>query len=297
MAAGLEGFQRTHIYEVQAPAVQLLADLKVIREFDKQAESQRRWSMIATLVLLAMLVGSFFVRDPAKPVFGPGSSMLFQGWLLIGGIGLVTMITLWIRAARRDVSNRRYELFGELTELLRRDMRNESPITVRLDLAPPNHRRKQTGNGKAGPWKVTYFQDPWLRLRGRFADGTTFQISVLEKFQARTKTKRSSSGKMKSKSKTKSSTLASVKLFPKSKRYANLGQVVPNAKKMVRLPPWGQLKNVQAKPDELALVAVTSADWTVRRLDPATQHDAVELVGKMLLSLYQVIHFSKRKTA
>ncbi|MFN0055468.1 MAG: hypothetical protein ACKV0T_25255, partial [Planctomycetales bacterium] len=102
------------------------------------------------------------------------------------------------------------------------------------------------------------------------------------------------SGKNKHKSKTKTSTLASVRLFPKKKRQEGVAQVAGQARNLVRLPQWGQLKSVTATGEELSLVARTSAEWSVRRQTPNTQYDGLELVGKMLLSLYQVMHVAEK---
>ena len=83
-----------------------------------------------------------------------------------------------------------------------------------------------------------------------------------------------------------------MRLFPKLKRYENLPQVADKAASLLRLPQWVGVKNIEATADELSLTAFTAENWSVRRHDPATTHDGVEMVATMLLSLYQVLHSS-----
>ena len=283
MAGELERFNSTLVYEAQAPAEQLQADLQQIREFDKRAEEKTRRYKYITFGSLLFGIGSFVLVIALNKV----------GLLALVGVavfGLITGIVLWVRGAKFNLANRRYELFGELARLLGRDMAKDAALTVALDMTPPNDARKKVNEGQAGDWKVKYFVDPWLKLGGRFADGTSFQITLIEKFQARGKWKRSRSGKNKYKTKTKSSTQAAVRLFPKLKRYENLPQVTDKAASLLRLPEWVTVKNMDATADELSLTACTTEAWSVRRHDPKTTHDGVEMVATMLLSLYQVLH-------
>ena len=285
MAGTLERFNSTLVYEAQAPAEQLLAELQQIREFDQRAEERiKRYKYITFGSLLFGIVSFVLAVALSKP-----GLFALVGLALIG---LLTGIVLWVRGSKLNLANRRYELFGELVRLLGRDMAKDAPVTVALDLTQPNDARKKVSEGQAGDWKVKYFVDPWLKLSGRLADGTSFQITLIEKFQARGKWKRSRSGKNKYKTKTKTSTQAAVRLFPKLKRYENLPQVVDKATSLVRLPNWVGVKNIEATADELSVTAFTSENWSVRRHDPKTTHDGVEMVATMLLSLYQVLHSS-----
>ncbi|MFN0051233.1 MAG: hypothetical protein ACKV0T_03525, partial [Planctomycetales bacterium] len=193
MAAGLARFKSTLVYEAEAPAEQVLVDLQEIREFDQQSEARLRiWKILTLVSVLIVGPGSCLgVSQALGPRYSQG---IFFTCLTVGGIGLITGIVLWVRGARLDLANRRYELCAELMRLLGRDMAKDAPLSVALDLARPNERRKKSDVGQVRDWKVTYFQDPWLRLRGKFADGTTFQITMIEKFQARSKWTRSRSG-------------------------------------------------------------------------------------------------------
>lgn len=285
MTDSLTQFKSTLVYEAAIGAQQLQADLQEIREFDRQAESRVRkykilaWSSLVSLCLSAWL--------------GFMTNHVFL--LTIAGLSLLALclgVVLYWTNAKFDLANRRYELLGELVRLLGRDMARDALFDVKLDLTAADSARKKSGTGTAGTWKVTYFTDPWLALSGRLADGTAFQIGLVDRFQNRSKWKRSSSGKHKRKTKTKSSTQTSVRLYPKAKRYADLPKVVDEAENYLQLPAWVGLKKLEATADELALTTFTKEGWSVRRLDPGTAHDGVEMVGTMLLSLYQVLHAS-----
>lgn len=278
MAGEFERFKSTLLYEAQAPAEQLLADLQEIREFDKRSEKKLRTYTILICVAIAVGVGGIALSSPV--VIG------------IAAVGLVAAIVLRVRGSRFDLANRRFELFGELVRMLSRDMPNAAPISVALDLSRPNEKRKSVGTGTAGVWQVTYYIDPWLRLNGQFADGTTYRVALVEKFQSRTKSKRSSSGKTKVKTKTKSATQTTVRLCPKRKRFQNVAQGAERVESLLQLPEWVRVKGAMASEKALILSTVTGESWDVRRQNPQTSFDGVEMVARMLLSLYQVLNVS-----
>lgn len=278
MAGELQRFKTTLVYEAQAPAEQLLADLGEIREFDKRSEGRLRIYAILFIVAMLITVASFFL----KSAIGVGA----------GIVGILVVIVLRWRGSKFDLANRRFELAGELVRILSRDISRAAALDVSLNLIRPNDKRKRTGEGYVGPWTVTYYSDPWLRISGRFADGTAFRIAVVEKYQSRSKWKRSASGKSKAKHKSKAATQASVRLIPKRKRYQHVEQVANQAKSMLLLPGWARVKKLNATPRGLALSTTTDVNWTVRPRDPHSGYDGVELVAKMLLSLYQVLHVS-----
>src|SRR5262245_17832366 len=124
MAGGLTEFKGTLLYEALAPASELLADLEQIREFDRQSELRLRMWKILTGLSALVLVGGFALSMAGAFGPGPGGNAL-GACVLFGGLGLVTGIVLWVRGARLDLANRRYELFGELTRLLSHDMAKE----------------------------------------------------------------------------------------------------------------------------------------------------------------------------
>ncbi len=200
-----------------------------------------------------------------------------------------------------NLEDRRYELAERMIRFLRRDSRHDAEVSLRLDLHRPNIKRKQVRQGKLGPWSVTYYTDPWLRLQGRLLDGTAYRLTAIEKHQHRGKTYRSRSGKMKSKSKTKSTTELIVGVRVKSRRYPELSKLTAKtANQVVQLPEWAILKACQidapAGSDRATLVlkSATKQAWSCElegEAEPPTS--GVRWFAMSILSIYQVLNLAR----
>ena len=278
MSFDLSQFKRDLVYSGQASAAEIRTSIDDIRKFDRETESFLKF--LTTNMTVAGLCTVFSL------------CAFFPLAVLPGGV-LVVCAVIYFRKQKLDLPNRRYEFTTEVVNALSRDMPKDGQIKFKMDLTPSNGTHKKTVSEKVRGWDVTYFEDPWLRLEGRFADGTAYDISMIDRFQSRTKWARSSSGKSKRKSKTKSATVTSVKLFPKQKKYANLGLVTDQTSQLLKLPTWVKVKKVNAEPDVLAVTTISSENWSVRRSDPKTKFDGPEIVFTSLLSLYQVLNASK----
>ncbi len=204
---------------------------------------------------------------------------------VLGLVGVIVSIVKIVSASKTDFEDRRYQLADRLTQLLQTDMPADATLDVGLDLAKPNARDKFVRKGKAGHWDVNFYEDSWLTLAGQFVDGTRFTVSMIEKHQDRSRWKRGRSGKMKHKSKTKTAALAVVSLKPKEKRYPNAGALGANARGAVQLPRLAEIKDLSRKENVLTLKVLLKTTWTVS--------NGVELITKMLLSLYQILNLAK----
>jgi hypothetical protein len=286
MAMGLAGFKGTRVYANRATPAQMLLDLRQLAAIDARCERCRRiatWTLVAAILTLVLaVIWPLPLDESIKRMVGIGAAAFIVASILM---------RLWF--GRTDFSNNRYMLFGELLRLLGRDMAREAEVQAELDLAPPNVKRKYSSQGQIRQWKVTNYRDPWLRLAGRFADGTSFQIEVCELFQVRARWAQSRSGKSKHKSKTKTATRVSVKLYPKAGKYGDLDVIRDRALAFLKIPSWLQLKRLETTAESLAIVTATKVPWSVRRIASETPYDGVEMVGRMMLSLYQMLHFSK----
>lgn len=289
MRLDLAQFQKTLIYQHTGTITEICADLLGLSQFDALHERLRsRWGWSA-LALIPVGLVSAFVSSPLNHASKPALV-----WLGICFVAFVTCLVQWIRHSRVDLSNRRYELANEVLRLLEKDSSKEATIELQLDLRKPNHASKKQRDGTVGPWKVKYFVDPWLDLRGRFLDGTSYRLLGVEKFQARTKTYRSSSGKSKSKSKSKSSTQVTLSLKPSGKRYAEVEEIAPKLTAAVQLPGWASSRSVDAADGRVSLTTFTTANWTGQPRGPdATQPSGPHLVAMMFLSLYQALNQSR----
>ncbi|MFM7073729.1 MAG: hypothetical protein ACKO38_18235, partial [Planctomycetota bacterium] len=173
MAMGLAGFKGARVYANRATPAQLLSDLRHLAALDARSERRRRiagWTLVAAILTLVLAVIWPLPFDVSiRRTVGIGAAAFIVASILA---------RLWF--GRTDFSNHRYTLFGELVRLLGRDMGRDAEVQAELDLAPPNVKRKRGSQGNIREWKVTHYRDPWLRLAGRFADGTSFQIEVCE---------------------------------------------------------------------------------------------------------------------
>lgn len=279
-------FKRTLVFQDRAPFADLNAAFDQIRQFDQMAEAKGRrirWTMLwAFLGVPVCFLAAVAFESPML-------LLVMIGCLVTGIVAVVQNF----RHSKYDLPNRRHELAWEMIRALSRDMKKDAAIDTLLVLSPIEDRQKQIGKNKVNAWDVTYYEDPWLRLSGQLADGTAFQISLLERFQSRHKRKRSSSGKIKTKYKSKCATFAIVQLSPRPKAYPQLAAVESRVKDFVRIPAWAMVKSTQGKPGRLTLKIATSADWAVKPYSTKTQHDGRELLFSMLHSLYQALHESQ----
>jgi hypothetical protein len=284
MAPALKQFDRNKVYSTRATSAQLLADLEQMALYNANLRRSRRiagWSALG-----AVVVGAFFLpKAMAERLAGP---------TVIGAATLcISALLARFVIGRRRLADLRYTLLDELVRLLMRDIPREAELQADLDLGSPNAKRKRTLTEQVGNWKIVHYRDPWLRLAGRFADGTSFEIVLVELSQHRERRKKSPSGKTTYKSKTKRATRAIVKIYPKTHRYGDLAFLEDRARSFVNLPGWVQTTRLKTKAKSLTLATATKAPWSVRRIEPKTAYDGVEMVARMLLSLYQMLHVSK----
>lgn len=316
MATVVAGFNRDLIYTMRATPERLLRDLEAIAALDARSERNRRFATWTAVVAAVFLIISFnlpalvqtppgtrsnfwddFFRQPLRTIlFAFFVMVLFVvdevSKMIAGYLNLATWIAVAIFVGavikrilngRTKLSQSHYKLYVALVRILGRDMARDAEMQVELDLAPPNVKRKQRRTSHVGQWKVVYYHNPCLRLAGRFADGTSFQISLVELVQERSRWKRSSSGKSKYKSKTKVATRVSVKLYPKVRRYGNLKAIQRRARSLLKLPLWMKVKRLETTAETLKLVAVAKVVGCAGR----------EMVAEMLLNLYRMLRFSK----
>ena len=286
MSVDLAQFKRKFVYQGNATLQEIDSAMDQLREFDRSVEQTNRFvnwlTGLSFLAGIGCVVGAFLGQSWLVPI-AVGAGVVFAVGMIYGAM-----------SSKYDLQNRRYQLLQIVISLLSRDMPKDARFDVTLDLAPPNEKRKKVGSSQVGEWKVTHYHDPWLKLRGRLVDGTKFDIVMAERFQARKKWKRSRSGKSKLKTKSKSATVASVSLVPKQKNYRRLADVAPQANDFLSLPYWVNVKKISATPERLSVVTSTTEDWTIRRHDPKSQFDGSDIVVTMLLSLFQVLHESRR---
>ena len=288
MAFDPHTFGETLVLEDTAPIPALQQDIEALRGFDKHHEAEQ--SKHGKRGCLSGVV-AFVCVFLAVPTVGIS---------LVATVGLTiyALVSLkrYLHAAQRNTENRRYELVAAALKLLQADTGEEAPVALSLDLRAADRKETKTGEGKVGIWSVTYHQHPWLRMRGRLLDGTSWTLTATERMQVRRKTYRTSRGKTKSKTKKKSATVFGLALTPKEKRYGAMTGLAQQAQAALQLPEWAGAKRVSAEEGGLVLKTMTKAAWD----EPAPAGKVSgprgsQLVGLMFLSLYQLLNTNRRK--
>ncbi|WP_147448910.1 hypothetical protein [Corallococcus terminator] len=225
----------------------------------------------------------------------------------------LTSVVLFLvrrRARRSDLEDRRYGLVATLLKRLWVDLDENAPVELKLDLSPCDEARKSVGKLKRGKWNCEDFTDPWLSLKGRFADGTHLHVSMVERLQKRKRFATVGRGKRRLKLKRKGKALLQVGLRVKPERFPGLSRLDASARRAVRLPAGVKLSRLDVAGDRVSMRALLDLDWVDRvasepeakkelnPLDPSgirtsPAHDASRAATMMLLSLYQVLNFAR----
>ncbi|MCA9139814.1 MAG: hypothetical protein KDB00_23740 [Planctomycetales bacterium] len=280
-------FSRSRRYHATGNAGLILGDIQKLREFDSFQERRNMiWILVVVFGFVLFFVGiAFLFMDRTTPAW------------VTGGVGLATIFTSFTILAMRsglDLDNRRYELVAGILGLLQRDMASDAPIQLTIDFREHNHKDKFVRSGKVGRWDAKFYVDRWLEMKGRLLDGSKYSVSMIQKHQDRSRTKRSVSGKMKYKTKTKGSCEAVVSIKFKEKCYP---QKPPNdleLYKSANLPEWVELKSFKTEGDILTIRATTTEEWNSRT---ATQgnvaRDGVHWLAMMFMNVYKQLNRSK----
>jgi hypothetical protein len=290
-------FQKTYVYEARAPVAEVLADLTTLGGMDARAERKRRALWWSAWGLLAVGVFNLF--------FGgliPGDGGLQFPVVLGGVLGSVALFIVRWSIRRSDLEDRRYGLVARLLQRFEVDLDPNVPVEVRMDLAPPDEKHKLVGKGQRGRWKCEDFTDAWLSLQGRFVNGTSVHLSMVDHLQKRSRSKTNARGKTKTKTKRKGKSLLQVHLRVKPERYPGLANLEKRARAAVRLPKDVPLKRLEVSEDRLAMRTQLGHDWVHEAPKPApgkavvppAGHDASRTVTMMLLSLSQVLGSTRR---
>lgn len=293
-------FQKALTYKSDAAAKSVLADLDRIRACDAETEKQQsKWMWI---MLLSVLLGGAMTLGSAA------ADLLALAAILgvVAAIAFVFSLVTYLRHRSSNIDNRRYVLATQLINLLRVDLARETSLAIAADFRRANHKEKLHGKGQAGPWKVSFYRDPWLQLSGRFADGTSFDLVHTELTQARTQVKRSHSGKPKHKSKTKHGYEAELRLRFKPSKYRHMASLQADAEEAVQLPAGAVLKKLKHTDRDLVLRVAGKGSWSVvqgvagggqaakKRADVVGDGpDGTRLLSLMFLSLFQILNLSK----
>lgn len=187
---------------------------------------------------------------------------------------------------RKDLAGQPLELVMALLPLLAEDAAPGAPLALTLDVRGHRIQEKSLGAGEPSKDRVylrivqTYFRDPFLDARIRFADGAHVHVSGVVQTRSTKKTKKNPRGKIKTKLKTKSRVTYEVRVDFPGRNYATAAarsDVAPGTdRERVREKPGRtavrERRTIKSSGNDVALRAEHVVDliaFAYDRVDPA----------------------------
>jgi hypothetical protein len=175
-----------------------------------------------------------------------------------------------------------------LLPILREDHDPEKPLELKIDLTGAQQGSKEIGKGepykKGAYYRIvdTFYDDPWLEGRARFADGADVRFTVIDHVRDSHKRKRNYRGKIKFKRRAKKKTELAVEIsFP-----------VRNYSPATAPAPTVGVKKESVKPGESRTVVRLNRIVPADRLD-ATPH--IDYLLELIAAAYARVDPSRRK--
>lgn len=308
---GLAAFRERTIYAAQGAIPAMFQDLGKIGYLDKELEAKRsKWGWIMGLWIAWVFL--FFVISVVLP-------LLFIVWGIFF-IGMFFVIRAYGGAKRADMENARYVLAMRLLGLLEPDLDPRHPVVLRIGFSAYDERRKIKSHrkmnvpGGVGQWDEYVYEDDFLHLIARGADGSKIKLVLYETVRERKGWKHGRSGKMKSKRKAQARLSVSLNVEVKTEKHGALARMREAAWRAVRLPVLAKAKSLDVGPEGVSLEVVSRAGWQVTTRDarglpqilhgaskvdgimrmPGSTIDAFDCTAMALLSAYQVLNFSAK---
>ena len=283
MALRINQVQPLTVYQVQAHAPDVLADMEVLRRARAAPYLWLGRIPVIMLGVVALYLGAFFfLAIPERILFGLLAFVLLC-------VLLVLRFHLYFErswnARELDELARRQELVTLLLQRFQVDLMPTAFLDLRFH---PKPRFSDPGRvllearQKGTPWDE---HDPWLTLEARLADGARLTVSLVERLRKRQRiTKRWDGVIIRTKTRVKHVTFLSVQLRVKPKHHPDLATLTESrALRALRLPPDARLRRLRLRADRLRLQV---------RLD-GEQNDLSRTVTMMVLSLYQLLHVAR----
>jgi hypothetical protein len=245
---------------------------------------------IATLglgILLVLVEAPWILLNPMSSIILPA-------------IIITSSIILYNRFKRLDLQNYRYELAIQLLQLLDQDLELGSRVSTQLSFVQQVKQPLKTIPYPKRPgWKIDVYHNPWLRLRGLFANRNEFQIICKEKYHRRYG--RNINGKSREKFQQRGLEI-SLRIQLPLEGYSALSQLQGQANQQIYLPANTRLKQLILNPRYLLMKVVipgwlggariVSFTWPT---EPSAQEvrGLYETVVMMLLSAHQILNMAR----
>ncbi len=292
--AAFDDLQRQ--YQAVATPSAIQADLQSLVSVQAQISQQlvyyrgqrNTWVWLAVAIFAVILVTQWLVSVSGF-------------WLLLGlpalaialGAGVYAIVKAvqandsvqsW-RSRDFEAQGYRHQALSRLLTLIARDILPQAKLRLHLDLSPLTAMGKSVGKGKnpRHPTRTNeYFADPWLNFRGRFADGTRFQITAVEYYVVCTWRNENNNARRREKHK---GLRLQLLLRYAPEQYADLPRLANGAEAAVQLPRYVALQHLDVQGDRLEMKVKLPGKVTASLL--------AQTLTLMLLSAYQILNLAR----
>jgi len=308
---GMAAFRVRSIYAATGAAAQMFQDLAAIGYLDQELEAKRsKWGWAAGLGGVGLVV--LFIIGCALPPLLIVWAVFLVAWILA--------MRAYGAAKKADMEDARFVLAHRLLTLVEPDLDPRHPIVLRICFSPHDDRRKLKSHrklsvpGGVGQWDEHVYEDDFIHLHARGADGSKIKLVLCETVRERKGWKRGRAGKMKSKRKAQARFSLSLSIDVKTDKHGALARMREAAWRAVRLPVLAKAKSLDVGPEGVSLEVVSRSAWSVATRDargaalvvqgaskvdglvrmPGSTIDAFDCTAMALLSAYQVLNFSAK---
>lgn len=182
------------ITTLQGMVDQILPQLQSIRAADTVGDAERKRLGNRTALFSGLGCGAMFLSFFLMGLLAPVGVLLLLGGGVLLVIGIVTGMKKG-KLDKLDLDNTRLQLANDLLLTLRPDLSEKRPVGLTMAHGEAVQHGTKTEEQKQGTWltgqiTTSEHEDEWLRLRGRFADGTIFRLEVTQETKRKSKPKR-----------------------------------------------------------------------------------------------------------
>lgn len=271
---GLTEAQRTVVREKTVAAehrpLDWLEFLGPLLSVAEQTEAERKRAGRRLALAWAAIVVSWIVAIVGGSTVGAVAGIAGFVLILVSLTAVAVLIAERRRLKRLQLPTNPLRLVLALLPVLAEDAAPNATLGLALDLR--GHQAKEKGLGASEPYAKgayhrvveTFFDDPFLSGRLRFADGADVVLQASVRSRVQRKTKRNPRGKIKTKVKTKCRVTYAVAVGFPGRNYAVADGTPPVA-------PGGDREKVKASPNRTAVRErrVVKTTGTTPQLDPA----------------------------
>jgi uncharacterized membrane protein len=280
--------QKNHTYRSTASIAAMSQNLRGIAQLQQDITRKKtRFTWIAVGAFAGAFI-SVFVTTLMPPI---------RILLIIVGVFLGIYAAIMVsHQGKIEFVKYRYSLLERLLNVLGRDIQNSAHVNLVAVFSKPNLAQKKQDtipHPIRKDWKLDRFCDRWLDLKGRFLDGSRFDLSVTEFYQKAYGWKRGSSGKSKYKTKSKSKGWeVALTLKYSARKYGATQVLQQEIRDAIQLPNQSVLKELEIKPKSIHLVVKVKPE-APNSSDENLEEDLYRTITMMFLSLYQILNLAK----